>query len=204
MKKLKKITLVFFLLLIIVLMLTIFFSPFGKHPGSNQRLIVTTVEINAPVDTVFNYLGNSEHAKQWSVFVHHITPLNSDSFPDGIEGGRRRCFCNADEKGTQWDELITEVIPGKKRQLVIYAMKDFFMSADDLATDQMYEVSPNGKCRLSFTLFFKEAKPGLWDLLKTYIAAYRIRSIFERNLNNIKGIIERTGSVESSVYQKNN
>ncbi|HEY6162333.1 MAG TPA: SRPBCC family protein [Bacteroidia bacterium] len=170
----------------------IIFSPYGNHDGFNYKLILNTVEINAPADSVYKYLGNSDNARKWSVFVDHINTLNRDSFPDGAVGSRRRCFCNADEKGTQWDELVTEVVPGKKRQIIIYHLVDFSMNAEHLATEQIYESIGTNKCKLTFTVFFKDAQPSLWERIKTYIAAYKIKGIFEGNMNNIKKFNERS------------
>src|ERR1051326_4267005 len=192
MKKLKKIIIVSLGLILLALTGAIMFSPYGKHDGFNYKLILNTVEINAPADSVYKYLGNSANAKKWSVFVNHISTLNSDSFPDGSVGSRRRCFCNADEKGTQWDELVTEVVPGKKRQITIYHMVDFSMSAEHLATEQLYEPLGTNKCKLTFTVFFKHAQPPLWESIKTYIVAYRIKSIFKANMDNIKKFNERS------------
>jgi uncharacterized protein YndB with AHSA1/START domain len=178
------------LVVIAVIALMIAFSPYGSQEGFPYKLVKCTVEINAPVDSVFKFLGNSKNASRWSVYVDHITPLNADSFPDGSVGCRRRCFCNKDETGTQWDELTTERVPDKKRQLTIYNMKDFSMTAENLATEQHYEKTANNKCSLTFTVFFKGEEPGLWDSFKTYIAAYKINSIFEKNMANIKRIVE--------------
>jgi hypothetical protein len=169
----------------------IFLSPFGNHNGFSYKLIKHSVDIDAPAKDVFNFLGNSANASKWSVFVDHINPLNNDSIPDGKTGSTRRCFCNANEKGTQWDEVITEVIPGRKRQILIYNMKEFSMSEDGLATEQLYESTVPGKTRLTFTVFYKDREPGITALLKTYIAAYRIKSIFRENMINIKNIVEQ-------------
>jgi hypothetical protein len=110
--------------------------------------------------------------------------------PDGIPGSRRRCFCRADEKGKQWDELITEVIPDQKRQLTIYNLKYFPVTAKNLATEQLYETFSENKCRLTFTIFFKDEKPTLIEKIKMYMAAYKIKSIFKKNMANIKRIVE--------------
>lgn len=89
-----------------------------------------SVEINAPAEKVYNYLGNSAHAGEWSVFVDHITPLNTDSVADGSAGSRRRCFTTAAETGATWDETITQNIPNKKREIIIYNMINFPMVAN--------------------------------------------------------------------------
>lgn len=168
----------------------IVFSPYGSQEGFPYKLVKHTVEIDAPADSVFNFLGNSANASQWSVYVDHITPLNADSFPDGSIGSRRRCFCNKDETGAKWDELTTERIPGKKRQLLIYNMQEFSLTAEHLATEQLYEKIADNKCSLTFTVFYKDVEPGVIEKLKIYFAGYTIKSIFEQNMSNIKRIVE--------------
>ena len=117
----------------------IYFSPFGKYDEASYKLLKHSVVINAPVEKVFQYLGNSANATKWSVFVDHITPLNINEVADGKMGSIRRCFVKANETGMIWDEIITEVIPNKKRQLLVYDLVNFKMTADNLATEQLYE-----------------------------------------------------------------
>lgn len=191
MKIVKKVFLILLLIAVPSIIGAIIFSPYGRHDGFSYKLVATTTEINAPADSVFAYLGNSAHAHDWSVFVDHISSLNADSFADGKPGSRRRCFQQADEKGIRWDELITAVEPGKRRQLTIYNMIDFPMQADNLATEQLYTATTDGKCRLTFTLFYLDGDPSFWDEMKTYFAAYKVQSVFQRNIANIKRITEK-------------
>ena len=190
MNKLKKITLITLLSLLILTCLMIALSPYGNKDGSECKLVIHTVKINASADSVFHFLGNSNNAKRWSVYVNHITPLNSDSVADGQPGSTRRCFQNANEQGIQWDELITVVEPGKRRQLTIYNMQNFSMQANNLATEQLYEAVDNNTCKLSFTLFYCNAEPTLFESLKTYFAAYIVKNIYQKNMENIKRIVE--------------
>lgn len=164
-------------------------SPYGNHAGFPFPLMKTTVEISAAPDSVFRYLGNSDNARRWSVFVDHINTLNPDSVPDGQVGSWRRAFCNADETGRRWDERISEVVPGKKRQLELSNYHDFPVTAENMATDQIYEALEGGRCRLTFTVFFK-GEPSFRDTFLMYLAAYRIKAIFVANMDNIKRIVE--------------
>lgn len=168
----------------------IIYSPYQRHPGFDYRLMLHTVDIAAPPDSVFRYLGNPANAESWSVFVDHITPLNADSIPDGNPGSRRRNFCRKDETGKRWDETITEVIPGKKRRLAMHDFVGFSASSDSLATEQLYEPLPDGGCRLTFTLFLT-GRPKWGESLQMFFAAYSIKNIFSRDLANIKRIIEK-------------
>lgn len=176
--------------LAVALGVVIIWSPYGKSEGFAYKLVKHKVHIVAGPDSVFRFLGNSDNARKWSVFVHHITPLNADSLQDGLPGSRRRCFCKADETGTLWDETILEVIPAKKRQLSCYALKDFPMTVDGIATEQLYEGLLDGTCNLTFTFFIKDRQPSAFESLKLYIGAFRLHGIFRRNLENIKAICE--------------
>jgi uncharacterized protein YndB with AHSA1/START domain len=181
----------FYILLVLVLLFSamIVFSPYGSQSSLPYKAISHTVDIDAPVSMVFAYLGNSANASNWSVFVDHIVPLNTDSVNDGTPGSIRRCFTDSAEKEMKWDELITEVVPNKKRQLTIYNMIDFPMSAKGLATEQLYQTINDSTTRLTFTVFFQN-DPTLWDQVKMYIGAYRIKPIFRNNMGNIKKILE--------------
>lgn len=166
------------------------FSPYRHHPGFDYKLVKHSVVINAPADSVFRFLGNSGNAAKWSVYVNHISPLNRQEVPDGKPGSRRRCYCYANEKGTQWDEVITQVEPNKKRQISCYNLVDFWVSTEGLGTEQLYKPLGENKCELTFTVFFLNKRPTFWDEFKTSLAAYRIKSIFAKNMDNIKRMIE--------------
>lgn len=165
-------------------------SPFGNKRDFQYKLVIHSVEIDAPVDSVYRFLGNSSNAAKWSVFVDHIDPLNSAKVADGKVGCKRRCFKNANGQGLQWDEEITVAEPNKRRQLTVFNMKDFSMKAEGLATEQLYEAVSDHKTRLSFTLFYVNPKPSLADLLKTYVSAFKIKHIYKQNMANIKRIVE--------------
>ena len=178
------------IILIIGLLIAVFFSPYGKQEGFSYKLVQHSVIIHAPVDSVFAYLGNSDNARNWSVYVDHIEPLNSTKIADGTVGSTRRCFCFADEKGQRWDERTTVVEQNKRRQLITYNLIDFSMQADGLASEQLYQPIDKNSCKLTFTLFFYDHNPSFFTELKTYLGAYKVKSIFEQNLANIKRILE--------------
>jgi len=189
MKKVKKFILATVLLLLLVSGLLILFSPY--HSENGLKRVEHTIIINAPAAFVFDYLGNSENARVWSVFVDHITTLNGDQIEDGLAGSMRRCFVEADEQGMYWDEEILEVVSNKKRRLSIINMQGFPMSAKNLETEQIYVALDEGKCQLSLTLFFRPEMSSLVDHLKLYFAAYKVKSIFAKNLDNIKLDVEK-------------
>lgn len=181
-----------FLLIITGLSLgcAVLFSPFKKHEGDEFSSVKHTVIIKAPVASVYNYLGNSANASTWSVYVDHITTLNSNLIPDGHPGSIRRCFTSKEEKGPTWDELITIADPLKKRQLTIFNMQHFPIQSEGLASEQHYEVIDSTHTKLTFNFFYLHRKPGIIDLIKTHIASYRVQSIFEKNMEHIKREVE--------------
>ncbi len=162
-KKTAKQLLCVFLSLSLLLSAVIAFSPFSSYKGFSYRLIKHAIEINAPAEKIFNFFGNSNNASLWSSFVDHITVLNPENFTNGTRGSIRRCFRNRNEKGMQWDELITEAAQNQKRGLSIYNLIGFAMTAEHLATEQLYERISEKKCRLTFTVFFKDAEPMIWE-----------------------------------------
>ena len=189
------ISIVLFFLAAIVLMVVL--SPYGGGSLYKVRFLESSIEINSSKKHVYSVLGNSNNARKWSVFVHHISTLNPNKTTDGSVGSIRRCYQNEDESGLQWDEKIIINEINKKRRLSIFNMVHFDMSTDYLMTDQIYEDSNNG-CKLTFTIFFDSTKGiSLIDELKMYFAAYTAQGIFEKNLINIKHLIE-----EGDSYQR--
>lgn len=168
-----------------------FSSPFRRQQGFSVPVIQHTIEINAPADRVYRYLGNSQNAALWSVYVDHIAVLNDSLFADGTIGSRRRCFTKADETGKWWDEEIVENLPGTKRRLTIYNLNGFPLTANHLVTEQLYTPLENGHSRLTFAVFFSHPKPTPAELLKTKLAAFEIKRIFKGNLLRIKTLLEK-------------
>ena len=190
MRRLAKIVALSVVIAALALAAMIHFSPYGRHEGFPYRLMEHSVDIGVPADSAFRFLGNSDQARRWSVFVHHITPLNADSVPDGALGSRRRCFCRADESGRRWDETIVVVEPGVKRQLTLYGFHGFPVTARNLATEQLYKSLGPNRCRLTFTVFFMDSRPSAWEAMNMYLASYRIKKIFRGNMDNIKRLLE--------------
>lgn len=189
MKKLKQITrwIVGILALGVVILLIV--SPYTEH-SDEFKTVEASIEINAPIDSVFAYMSNSAYASDWSSYVDHITPLNTNEIEDGKVGSIRRVFVSVREKDAHWDEKITEVSQNKKRKLSIYDIDGLAMSADGLLTEQRYEKLSTGKTRLSLVLYFDEEHQGMWTAFKMHLGSFRVRSIFKQNLVNIKREIE--------------
>lgn len=166
------------------------FSPYRRQKGFEYPLIKNTVGINAPVDSVFMFLGNSANAAKWSVFIHHITTLNASAVADGQVGSQRRCFRYANEKGTRWDEVITQVVADNNRQIRCYNLIGFPISSEGLGTEQLYRPLGPDKCALTFTLYYTNRDPSWLEELKIKFAGFFVKGIFIQNMNNIKRMVE--------------
>lgn len=167
--------------LIIGMVFLWFNSPYGKYSKSP---IVTSVHIEAPCQKVYEYLGNSDHARDWSVYVAFLETLNSEEVPDGEVGSKRMCYTQEDKQGFSWEEEVLEIKKGKYRKISCYSFQNLFVNTSDLITEQVYEEETDG-CKLSFTLDYAK-KPSFWELVKIKYSAYKIKSVFEGNIENIK------------------
>lgn len=181
----KKISYTILFALIVFVVVVYFFSPAttNKH---GELQIVQTITIADSVPNVFEYMGSSENAKIWSVYVDHINLLSGE---DGKVNCKRRCFKEADEKGIQWDEEILEIIPNEKRVLSIYNGKNFPIYSKNLITEQQYKET-NGGCELSLILTLK-GKQSFWENFKFKFASFVVKKVFKGNLTNIKNDIEK-------------
>jgi uncharacterized membrane protein len=186
MKKGFKIIVVVLLAFVAIILL---FSKYKKHENLPYKAIAVSVEIQKTPADVFAYLGNSDNAKDWSSYVNHIQVLNGDEFEDGSPGSTRRCYKNEDQSGIVWDEDIIEVEENSRRQLSLYNAKGFPIFAEGLYTEQIYTPVGDSATILTFTLFYK-SEPVLIELFKMHLVSYRVHSIFEKNLEKIKQIVE--------------
>jgi hypothetical protein len=190
MLKSKKTWFTILFLIIMVFTLIIALSPYKKHKKETKATIKSSIIIASNAGKVYQYLGNSANAHDWSSFVDHIVPLNTDSVADGKKGSKRRCFQKKDASGMRWDEEITIDEPNKRRQLVIFNYVNFPMQSEDLATEQLYVPLDSTHTQLTFTVFYANA-PSWADWFQTCLAAYKMQPIFERNLSNIKRNLEK-------------
>jgi len=175
-------------IILLIFAALIYWSPYGIKSKLKKRGVVSSIIIDAPIEEVYQYLGNSKNASQWSVFVDSIIPLNHKHYRDGSLGSLRRCF--ADNECKKWDEKIVALEEYKLRELSVFNLSGFFMGADNLRTQQLYEELNNKQSKLSLTLFYQEEWDDLLDEIKLYVAAYEISKIFELNLKNIKRLNE--------------
>jgi len=153
------------------------FSPYKSK-------VVSSVGIDMPCEMAFDYLGNSDNASDWSVFVDYIETINDDRVTDGMVGSKRMCYTNWDQSGFRWEEEVLERVENEYRKLSCYNFKGLKLRSPVLATEQIYTPKDYG-CEVKFTLDFLY-KPSLWDRAKMKFSAYRIKSIFNKNLANVK------------------
>ncbi len=174
-------------ILFIGISLMVGLSPLKVQDGNKWPMIKVSTVINTDPCEVFEYLGNSENAKDWSVFVDHISVLEGK---DGEVGSIRRCFKEKTEQNESWDEETVESESCKKRRLTVYNLKNFAVQGKGLLTEQLYEKIDEKKCKLSFTLFYEAEQNYFWPLLKLHFFSYEIESIFQKNLEQIKDILK--------------
>ena len=148
------------------------------------------VLIRAPLNEVWNYVGNSNNAAEWSVYFHHITPISGE---DGKPGALRRCFRREDEQGNTWDETTLEIIPQTYRKIhthSLFGFPDEAFNSAEFHVHQRFTESPDGKSvRLSFGS--ELIKPtDLISAIRFIWYAREAKRVIRLNLENIKEAIE--------------
>jgi len=186
--KMKRISFWSAIVILLLFVGAIYWSPYGIKSQLKKRAIISSIVIEAPVHKVYDYLGDSYNASDWSVFVDSILPLNSISHDDGSLGSQRRCF--AGDQTLQWDEEIVSLEKYKVRELSVFNIIGFLVKAENLRTEQIYEEINEGQTKLSLTLYYKVEMDDLLSELKMYLAAYEVSKIFRLNLKNIKRLNE--------------
>lgn len=160
-----------------------------------------TVDIDAPLREVWEYGSDSTRAAEWSVYFHHITPETAPDRPaDGEVGAFRRCFRDAEERGTRWDETTEAVDVLRQRTIRTFNLVGFpvwgLPRAQEYEVFQDYEELTPAHTRLTFRSRLVRPR-GLavllaWPLVKT---AYLVgtpagQEMFVVNLENIKAAVE--------------
>ena len=157
------------------------------------------IAIDAPIETVWAYVGESRAARAWSVYFHHITPQpTSGSAADGAPGALRTCYRRADETGVQWDEAVVRVEQEGDvwtRRLRSFNLRGFSGVPGLLAARTAYDVEQRyvalGPQQTSLR-FRTHLEPDSDALLRLAFRPYRneVERIFRLNLENIKAAVE--------------
>jgi hypothetical protein len=161
-----------------------------------------TVSIAAPIDSVWRYVGNSANAREWSVYFHHITPLDTSRTgvplpPDGTIGSVRVCYRRADETGPTWDEVVTGLDSTgteRHRRIRTYRLRGFGGMQGWLARRTEYSVTQIYQERgdsTALTFRTQLLRPDN-DVMRWAFAreADEVVRVFRLNLENIKAALE--------------
>jgi len=162
-----------------------------------QRHIITTysVEINAPVEEVWNFLSDNRNANGWSVIFDHIEPMVDSPVPEGEIGALRRCYRNSNKEDFFWDERTLTTEPYSYRSLRTYNISNTsweFFERYQFTAHQTYENLGNNKTRLTFGGDLDDYTKYTFDELFVFWATqYEVERVFKLNLENIKAMIEQ-------------
>ena len=152
------------------------------------------VEVDAPLDALWAYAGNSLLATDWSVYFHHISPLPESPVPDGQIGSLRRCYRREDETGPTWDEEVTALVPKRYREIRTYALRNFrwvglAARQTEYRVGQHYESLGPERSRLTFSTELIRPRSVLAKGAFALFARETVR-IFRVNLENIAAAVE--------------
>jgi len=126
-------------------------SPYNYSPHYLQHAVITEIEIAKSHETVFDYLRKSVNAKDWSIYVKKITPINGKKVADAKVGSIRKCY--GLDTSIVWSAEITEVQKNLSRRLRIFDTAGFSVMIEDLETEQHYAALDNSNTKMSLTLY---------------------------------------------------
>jgi uncharacterized membrane protein len=150
-----------------------------------------TVTVDAPMDQVWQYVGDSTKARDWSVYFHHISPL--PGIADGKIGAVRRCYRREDETGMTWDEKVVDVKKHQYRKIHTYNVQglsiDYFHQTEYNVTQKFKAINDQ---QTNVTFAFTVRKPNnflAW--MGNRVLRWSAWRVFKVNLENIKHHIEQ-------------
>ena len=165
--------------------------------------IRSTITIDAPIEAVWDYGSDSTRARDWSVYFHHITPVEGEGLaPDGTVGALRWCFRNEDETGIRWDETTEASTRLEHRQIRTFNLVGFPLGpigrAQEYEVHQDYARVDDDTSTLTFRSKIVRGDDGLgaraaWPLVKASYVLFGApagQEVFEWNLDNIRAAIE--------------
>jgi hypothetical protein len=149
-----------------------------------------TIIVDAPVEELWAYASDSTQAVRWSIYFHHITPMDG---PDGELGSTRRCFRQVDEAGVRWDEEVIDLVRLRRRRMRVYNLRGFSWPGTELqemVVDQVFEDLGGGRSSLTFRTWLRGPDDvnarASWRLTRG-----EVERIFARNLENIGRAVEQ-------------
>ena len=165
-----------------------FLAPVSWNEAEAAWMVSSTKVINKPVCEVYDYMGISDRASDWSCFVKKIIPLNANSHADGTIGARRKCLVKDFRPGRSWEEEIIINNTCDRRRLSIEKLHGFPATAQLLYTDQIYRKIDAKNSKLELVVYLQPRTN--WDYLKFVFFSPYISGIFSKNLNGIKEQLE--------------
>jgi len=153
------------------------------------------MEIQAPLEDVWTYAGDSLRATEWSVYFDHISPLPESPVSDGQIGALRRCFRRAVETGPMWDEEVVALVPMRYREIRTYQLQNFRWPVQIAATRTEYRVGQHYESlgpehsRLTFSTDLIRPRGPLAQAAFSLFSR-DVKRIFHLNLDNIRAAIE--------------
>mgnify|MGYP005846136311 CR=1 FL=1 len=150
-----------------------------------------SVVIDAPVEAVWEYVGNSDNAAEWSVFFEKIQPLPGAK--DGQTGALRRCFRATDHpEAIWWDEITLEIRENEYRRILAFNPHHFSdpqLNRGEYYVTQHFEEIQPGRTKLTFAQ--TQLRPrGIFKRLGFLQVGRDGSRIIQQNLENIKQAIE--------------
>ena len=162
-----------------------------------------SVIINAPIEVVWKYTGDSSKAQDWSIFFSHITP--QPGIADGQVGALRTCYRWENETGLKWDERIDEVIPMKFRRLRTFNIQNSpipYMNEFEFDVyHYLYKIDDN-TTELIFASRLVNHRITAKTLWMNLVAGQKAADIVQKNVENIKHLIENGGVYNQNVADK--
>lgn len=171
--------------------------------GCKQR---ATVIINAPIERVWEYAGDSSKASEWSIFFDHISPL--PGIPDGQVGALRRCYRRADGSGVTWDERVVKINRPFGRQIRTFnIVNSAHAGLEKIEFDVFHKLKRIGPNQTELTFSSEAATSNeamsqlsLSEIFKWFLLRQDAAEIVQKNVENIKLLIENPNVSEADLH----
>jgi hypothetical protein len=160
-----------------------------------------TVVIDAPIDEVWKYTGDSSQAAKWSTFFDHITPM--PGIPEGQVGALRRCYRRPDNSGLNWDERTVAVQAPTRRELRTFNIqRSPIPGMDGYEFEVVHTLRALGPNQTELTFSSTVAKWDFrWSAIKKLIfGGVEAAKIVQDNVENIKVLIEARGAQPANLH----
>ncbi|KAJ3086058.1 hypothetical protein HK102_013553 [Quaeritorhiza haematococci] len=173
----------------------------AKRASTSDPFVAHEIDIDVPVEFLWQFLGNNTNAHRWSSFFDHISDLPANLERNNREigvGKRRRCYRTAEEKGYYWDEETVHVIPHRLRRIYTFnfvtgSWMDRIFNVDTYTDNIFVSLSPT-QTRFKFETYIIHPRMFQWGWLRWMWQNASGRKmtldIFRINQENIKAMAE--------------